>query len=168
MKKKNTFKILTIVIIIILIIVSLSLFTTKKEDNSKVRIGYITALTGPVSYLGSADEKAVRLAEEKIKEIYGNESIEIIVEDSQSDAKQAASAANKLITLDDVDVIYVEFTGPSGSVVPIAKDYNKLVIYSSYRTDLLDNYKYSLKTYRNAESECTTFAKIAKEKGISK
>lgn len=172
MKNKKILKTSIIILIIIVIISSLLIISNKdnieKKNNSKIKIGFITSLTGPISYLGIPDKRAVELAEEKIKEIYNSEDIEVIIEDSQSNVAQAAVAANKLITIDDVDVIYVEFSGTSGSVVPITKDHNKLVIYSSYRTDLLDEYKYSIKTYRNAESECKDFAKIAKDKGVEK
>lgn len=170
MKKQNKTKIMVILIIVMVIIISLitvvavNLNTTKKA----VKIGYITALTGRAAYFGTVDQKAALLAEKKLKEIYGEEAVQIIIEDSKSDSKEAANAANKLIKIDNVDAIFVEFTGPSGAVVPIAKDNDIAVLYSAYTTEPLTKYDYSVKTYRNAEAECTIYAKIAKSKGIEK
>ncbi|MFA5745527.1 MAG: ABC transporter substrate-binding protein [archaeon] len=169
MKTENKNWILIIVAIaVIALIVVVAIQATKKSEPQTVKIGFITGITGTTSYLGVPDSRAVLLAEKKIKEMYGDDSIQVIVEDSKSDAKEAAVAANKLVQIDNVDVIFVEFTGPSGAVVPIAKDNNMFVLYSAYTTDPLTKYDYSVKTYRNAEAECTTFAKIAKSQGIEK
>ncbi|HRS42739.1 MAG TPA: ABC transporter substrate-binding protein [Candidatus Diapherotrites archaeon] len=169
MKTKNKNWLIAIVaIVIIALILVIATHATKKSEPQKIKVGFITGITGTTSYLGVPNSKAVFLAEKKLKEIYGEEAVQIIVEDSKSDSKEAANAANKLINVDNVDAIFVEFTGPSGAVVPIAKDNDIAVLYSAYTTDPLTKYEYSLKTYRNAEAECTIYAKIAKSKGIEK
>lgn len=169
MKKENNSKILILIIALIVIaLIVIASITISKPETKTVKVGFITGITGTTSYLGVPNSKAVFLAEKKLKEIYGEEAVQIIVEDSKSDSKEAANAANKLINVDNVDAIFVEFTGPSGAVVPIAKDNDIAVLYSAYTTDPLTKYEYSLKTYRNAEAECTIYAKIAKSKGIEK
>jgi len=165
--KKTTTLILAITIIVI-ILISLIFFLQTSHQQKKVKIGAIIPLTGKTAYLGLENQKAIVLAEERIKKQFGDGSIEIVIEDSQGDSKVAVAAANKLIEIDQVDVLYVESTGPSTAISPIALDNNVIMMYSSSSKDILSKNPLAIKASDDPEQICKRFADISKEKRIEK
>ena len=79
-----------------------------------IRIGYVTPRTGALAPFGAADEFIISGVEELLADglMIGGRSytIEILVEDSESDPNKAAERATKLITEDEVDLMVVAST----------------------------------------------------------
>ena len=79
-----------------------------------IKIGYVTPRTGPLAPFGAADEFILAGVEELFADglMVGDMSytVEILVEDSESDPNRAAERATKLITEDAVDLMVVAST----------------------------------------------------------
>lgn len=90
-----------------------------------VRIGIIQPLTGNVAFDGQTAVEGAKLAAQMINEkggILGGRMIELVIEDGGCVPAQSVSAAEKLITRENVSAIGGCFCSSStGAVMPIAK-----------------------------------------------
>ena len=155
--------------VVVVIIASVVILTKNNvANNNVVKIGAIMTMTGRASFLGEIDKNAMEIAIKEINAKYPNKKVILIVEDSQSDAKVAASAVSKLINIDKVDAIFVETTGPSVAVSPIAKSAGVPVIYSSFTDVPLKDNPTALKTFIDYSEVCFNYAKYLKSNNIIK
>ena len=84
-----------------------------------VKIGVTLPLTGGVAMLGESNKNALLLAKQQLKNTKYD--YEFVFEDDAFSPKQAASTANKLINIDQVDAL-ISFGSPAGNAVsPIAE-----------------------------------------------
>jgi branched-chain amino acid transport system substrate-binding protein len=168
--KKNYQILILIVVVIITGSIGYYAYTASQynQEVKKVKIGAIIPLTGRAAYWGEVNNEGIKLAVEKIKEKYGEDSVEVIIEDSQSDSNVAVNAANKLINFDKVDFIYTELSGPSGAVSPIAKAADKLFIFDAFSPAALETNPQAIKTFMDHEVICRQYASSAKAKGFDK
>src|SRR3989338_8751673 len=81
--------------------------TTTVEPQGTLKIGAVLPLTGDGAAYGLPIQRAASLAVNEINLAGGvkGQSMEIIWEDGKCDAKEATSAARKLVTVDGVKVI---------------------------------------------------------------
>lgn len=138
--------------------------STDTVMKAPLKIGMIIPLTGFAANSGRYYLAGAQLAQEDIKSRNGD-SILLVVEDSKSDAKEAATAANKLVSVDMVGVIYTEMTGPAQAASPIAKESGRLFFYDAFTPQILAENPYSLKLFFDPSIECGKLARIAKSKG---
>ena len=88
-----------------------------RRSDDTIRIGVIAELTGSIPAVGASCRNAALLAAREINDAGGIEvegkkkKIELVIEDTAAKADQAAAAAQKLITRDDVAAI----VGPNSS-----------------------------------------------------
>jgi branched-chain amino acid transport system substrate-binding protein len=88
------------------------------------KIGFLTAITGPASWLGEPEKNTVIMLQEWINAAGGIKGvpIEIIIEDSKSMEADAVLATKKLIEKDNVLVVIGSTTtGESMAMVPICE-----------------------------------------------
>lgn len=93
--------------------------------SNQIKIGALLPLTGPLGYLGEAEKNAIQMAEEKIN--MKGKILTVVIEDSKGKPAEAATIANKLIDIDNVDAMITATTSVSRAVLPIA-DRNKRVV----------------------------------------
>lgn len=132
-------------------------------NSSPIKIGAVLPLTGWGAYWAEGEQKGIVLAEEDIRSVGG--SIQVVVEDGQTDAKQSATAAEKLISVNKVGGMFVEFTGPASSVSPIARQHGVVLLYDALTRKPLGANPYALKMYYDAEKQCAEVAKYLVSKG---
>ncbi len=154
-----------------LIVVGLAVFAAyffegSSAHSNEVRIGVVLPLTGKSASAGEKSRNAALLAEHVLNERNPDMKAKVIVEDSQSDPKVAASAAQKLITIDGVDALMSEFTGPNNAISPIAKAAEKPFIFSGFSSDPGLNNPLAVKTFIDVEDACARYARDAKARGI--
>ena len=103
------------------------------EAEEVIKIGVIGPMTGGLASIGEDIRDALLLfVKENPK--WGGEQVEIIVEDDQCAPTPAVNAANKLISTDKVQILFVDScSGPYLSVAPIANK-NKVLQISSLST----------------------------------
>lgn len=99
---------------------------TAQSEGEPIKIGLLQPLTGPVSAAGIAIKDATEMAVEEVNEEGGIDGrpIELVIEDTANDPAQCTSAANKVISRDQVEVII----GAWGSsctlaVIPVIERY---------------------------------------------
>ncbi|MBI5675260.1 MAG: ABC transporter substrate-binding protein [Nitrospirae bacterium] len=113
----------------------------KNSGDSTVRIGLIAELTGQIPAVGASCKNGALLAVKEINDAGGIElggkkyKVELIIEDSASKPEQAASAAQKLITQNNV----VAIVGPnsSGNALPASEiaETSKTVLITPWSTN---------------------------------
>ena len=173
MKKVNKIKLFVTLGLFILIVVAMFLFTNDKGDSTglvvdnrqPIKIGGAFALTGFASEWGAVERNGAILAIEEINAqggINGRE-VKLIVEDTLSDGKGAINAVQKLINIDNVEVI----VGPSwldsfGGAAPIADENNIVFMTPSASIDAIKSehsYDYVFSTWYRTDKESEELAK---------
>lgn len=142
--------------IVIIVLVVIGLYSAGSESK-KLVIGAVIPQTGFGAYWGDPVLKGIKLAEADLKVKYPNESISVLVEDSQSKAPQAVSAAQKLLSIDKAEAIYSEFSGMSSAIAPVAKAAGKVLTYSAFNQKIAEDNATTLKTFINFETACEDF-----------
>lgn len=135
----------------------LDVLYSKNTSGSKIVIGAVIPQTGFGAYWGDPVLKGIKLAEADLKVKYPNNDISIAIEDSQSNAAKAVTAAQKLLAVDKADALYSEFSGMSSAVSPVAKAADKIFLYSTYNQKIGEDNVLSLKTFVSFEVACDDF-----------
>jgi branched-chain amino acid transport system substrate-binding protein len=98
---------------------------------SKVSIGIVTSLSGPMAAPGKFQMNGFRLAEEEINAGGGfalggrKYTVELKVQDTRANPAEGASAMQRLATVDKVPVVLGELhSGVAAAEAPIAQDYS--------------------------------------------
>lgn len=128
------------VIIILLVILSLGVCGCGKDDSSLIKIGVIAELTGDIPAVGASCKNAAEMAVAEVNDAGGIQlgdkkyKIKLIIEDNAGKADQSASAAQKLITQNNV----VAIVGPNASryALPAAEiaESGKVVLITPWST----------------------------------
>ena len=135
---KKTSAVLAILIILSLVLAGCT--AQQAQSPKAIKIGLIAELTGDMSVVGASCKNAAELAVREINDAGGLEvsmkkyKVELIVADNASKEDQTISAAQKLITLDNV----VAVVGPNASRFAIPASWiaenTKTVLISPWST----------------------------------
>ncbi|MBV8977323.1 MAG: ABC transporter substrate-binding protein [Alphaproteobacteria bacterium] len=103
------------------------------QPTAQKSIGVVAPLTGEGATYGASMKRGIELAME-------GSGIKLIYEDDKLSPKDGVAAIQKLISLDNVSIVYGSAaSGVTSAIVPIA-DQNKVVLFSSISTaDSLNN-----------------------------
>ena len=123
----------TIVGIIIILIIGGVWYgvSRKPKEEGVIKIGVIGHFSGKLADYGIPMKKAIELAVDEINKKGGinNQKVELVVEDDNSDASNAATAMNKLVTVDKVDyILSAQGSGVTSAVTPIAQSNEKILM----------------------------------------
>lgn len=125
--------ILFILIVIVIIFFARIYFTGNAIKNNSIKFGVTIPMSGDLASFGNGEKAAIELATSEINSNGGinGKNIELIFEDTKCDAKEASSAANKLINIEKVPVIVGELC--SGSVLAMAPlaEKSKTILFST-------------------------------------
>ena len=120
MKKYSWMVVLVVVIIGILTLVNSN--STPTKDNSVIKVGFIAPLSGDAVSYGELMKNSVDLAVNEVNKSGGidGRQIEMIYEDGKCNGKDAATAAHKLIDIDNVKyVVGAMCSGEAFGAVPV-------------------------------------------------
>jgi len=131
-KTKLFWTIGVIAIIILAVAVPLSI-RNSSEEKEVIKIGAVLPLTGPLSYLGEDELLGLEIALNEINE-KAQKKIEIIIEDSQADPTIGVTAARKLLSYDDINILIISTSPVSLAVAPL-QDYENFLMIA----DTIDN-----------------------------
>ena len=130
----------SVIFILFLVILSLGICGCSKEDSSQIKVGVIAELTGDIPAVGASCKNAAEMAVAEINDGGGIQlgdrkyKINLIIEDNAGKADQSASAAQKLITQNNV----VAIVGPNASryALPAAEiaETGKVVLITPWST----------------------------------
>ncbi len=115
MNKRTTW--ISIVIVIILVIIAIGYSTNSK--NGTIRIGAVLPMTGPAGSVGDLMKTGLQWKIDELKE--AGRKIDFIIEDSQSDPKQAVNAFTKLVNVDGLKIIFTTTSGAGMALKPVAE-----------------------------------------------
>ena len=128
------------IFLILLVILSLGICGCSREDSSRIKVGVIAELTGDIPAVGASCKNAAEMAVAEINDRGGIQlgdrkyKIDLIIEDNAGKADQSASAAQKLITQNNV----VAIVGPNASryALPAAEiaESSKVVLITPWST----------------------------------
>ena len=151
-----------IALIIILLFSGQSLATTKE----KIKIAYLTDLTGPGAYWGQYSLIGAELAAKEFSS--KGIDVELIVADHKLNTKNAVSLTHKTLLIDKADALVIEFAPTAIAASPVALKAKKLFLNASAATSLLKSNPYAFTGYLDYEKGCEHVARYWKERGIKK
>ncbi len=137
-----------------------------------IKIGFIGALTGDAAAYGEGARNTVALAVDEINKSGGVDGrpLEVVYEDGKCNGKDAANAAQKLVNVDKVMVIFGgSCSGETLSAIPIV-EVGKVVLVSGTATspDLTGKSKFFFRTYPSDAKQGEIVADAANAKGWKK
>jgi branched-chain amino acid transport system substrate-binding protein len=120
--RKKKIKCFTIILGLVIIISWILILRTRNRQN--ILIGAILPLTGSSAQYGQWSRNGAELAVEKINKNGGirGRKIEILYEDSRSDAKEGVSALNSLYAIHKVQTLISESSGVVLAIAPVAEE----------------------------------------------
>ncbi len=143
--------------------------TGSSGDEGPIKVGLITPLTGGIASLGADILNGAKMMQEEINAAGGvnGRPIEIIAEDGRCTGNDAASAAQKLVNIDNVVVIHgAGCSGESLAAAPIAEAAEVVMISpSSSSPDLTTASDFFFRTYPSDALRTTAMAKHFSEEG---
>jgi branched-chain amino acid transport system substrate-binding protein len=119
--------------ILAIAIITAALYHNRKQTQPEAQVyplvlGAILPQTGFVANWGENQQKGIQLA---LEQLGYPDTIKVIVEDSNSDAKKAVSAAEKLISINHAHILFTPFTGVTVATAPVANKANVLQLYEA-------------------------------------
>lgn len=163
-------KILTWIIasLVLLTLVGCSQNSNTESVNKTIKIGVIAPLSGPAANYG---EDAVRAYEKIINNFHaehtGYDNIELIIEDGKCDWNPAASAVQKLIHVDKVDIIVGGIC--SNETIPAAKvaqtQHVMILSPTSSAPSISDIWDYVFRYYNDVDAT-TSIANFFEENNV--
>lgn len=109
------------------------------KQPQEVKIGALLALTGPAAEWGQNEYQGLQIAIEEVNAVIPSTEpkFRVVLEDSKSDPKEAVTAFNKMLSVDNPNVILTIQSGVSMAVAPIANQNKKILICSAAAPDLI-------------------------------
>ncbi len=146
MKKLYLVVLCCLVVVALITIGSTTPFFGLANPSESIKIGAIFPLSGDMAYIGKSNLNAFNLALEDFKK-ENDLSVDLIIEDSQMSSSVAATAVNKLIYIDGVDVVVTNLAPIVSAVTPITSKeqivtFLTSVVSSSFAIDYNFTYKY--------------------------
>ncbi|MBI3250616.1 MAG: ABC transporter substrate-binding protein [Candidatus Andersenbacteria bacterium] len=159
--------IIGIIAAVILVIVGIALFDRSPDqaEAGLIKIGVVAPLTGDTAFLGEGVREAMLLAKEQLGDT--EYQYELIFEDDQLDPKMTASATNKLIDIDGVDVL-VSFSSGSGNVVAPIAERNEIVHLGIASDPNVANGFYNFIHWTPPAEEARVFVEELEKRNISR
>ncbi|MDO8628835.1 MAG: ABC transporter substrate-binding protein [Nanoarchaeota archaeon] len=152
-----------------LLLMSLIIVAGCKEsvvnEKQTIKIGAVVPLTGGAAFLGEGVRNAMLLAKEQLKDSKYN--YEIIFEDDALDAKLSATAAQKLINIDNVDALVSISSGTGNVVAKIAQE-SQIIHFGIASDPAVATGAYNFIHWTPPEKENPVLIKELQKRGISK
>lgn len=123
---------------------------SNEDPNKVIKIGAIYALTGPSAKFGELSVQGANDAVEYFRDINKEFKVDMVVEDSGGDPKQAVSAVIKLFDIDKTKFVVTGTSGVSAAVAPIAEQYKNIVISDAVLYGLTNGKKYVFQNFMPA------------------
>jgi branched-chain amino acid transport system substrate-binding protein len=155
--------------LIVLAALGWMLFGSQEENQEVVKIGFIGALTGDGAPIGEAARNAAMIAIDEIN-AEGGQQYEVIYEDGKCSGPTSASAAQKLISVDKVQLIIGGMcSSETLGAAPIAEE-AKIVLLSpvSSSPDITKAGDYVFRTFASDATSGTKIAETIWSRGLKK
>ena len=131
-----------------------------------VKIGVLTDLSGNGAYIGTQSRIGAILAQRELEQ--GGPQVELVFEDSAMNAVRGLSGAQKLLTIDKVDALYVDFNFVVVAISPLVEQNKTVMVYSSGAESVARKNGYAFKSYFDFSLGCELLAREFLKRGIKK
>lgn len=161
---------------IALLIGVLSLFTllagcAREEEGEQrvIKVGAVLPLTGPLATIGVPERNMLDLAIMHLNEDEDSRYRYVLVaDDSKGQPNEGVTAANKLVNIDEVDVMFVSLTSVAKAIIPVAERIGVPVIANSLSTDLPSLGENVFRFFPSTTNETDVWLREIEEKGYDK
>ncbi len=137
---------------------------TNSPATQQVVIGFIAPLTGDAAAYGQSILKAAQLAQKEMN----LQNVRMISEDTRCEAQGAVTAVNKLLSVDNAQVILGDVcSGPSLAVAPIAQQHGVAMVSASATSPALTKEPNFFRTIPSDSLQGAFAASLVKEKGYN-
>ncbi|MFA6072275.1 MAG: ABC transporter substrate-binding protein [Janthinobacterium sp.] len=171
MQAKRRFIPAAIIALVVVVIVGGVYFTKKPAGTEVIKIGAILPFTGTNAIYGEAQSNGINLAIDEINKNGGvkGKQLQMVYQDSQSDATKAVSAANSLLVDKSIKLLFSSMTPTTIPVLPLLKDDNRiLMITGSIHPELAKQSKYFFKDNADVYDWANTISNSIIEKKLTK
>ncbi len=145
---------------------------TQMSDDNSIKVGAILPLTGDGAAYGEPMQKVAQIALDEINAAGGvnGKKLEFIWEDGKCNGNDAADAANKLINVDKVQIIYGGFcSSETLAIAPIAEAAHVVVLSpASSSPDITNAGDYIFRNYPSDATQGKVLAQGAQKQGFKK
>lgn len=131
---------------------------------AEIKIGIVTDLSGVGAYWGTQSVKGSELAVSELKA--QGQDIKLVIEDAALQSSRAISAVQKLIDVDHVDALFVQFTPHIVPSLPTITNAKIPTIYVAAAESPVDKSPYVFKLYQSYITGCRDIAKNFIERGL--
>src|SRR3989338_5111387 len=136
---------LMVLFVLVSVLLTISCSTTDTPNNQtdvgkvhSIKLGAVLPLTGGSAFYGQYARAGIDAEIQDINNAgrtaaggIAGSPVTVVYEDTQSNKKNAATAAQKLIEVDDVDALITILSSHAGAVVPIAETSRVPLVYVS-------------------------------------
>lgn len=158
--------ILALSMLVIFFIILDKLAEPKNIEKETITIGVSLPLSSNAAFLGEGLQNAILLAQDSLSDTYYD--YKVIFEDDQLDTKRATNVANKLININDVDII-ISLTGRMANVIsPIAQENKKIHFAISSDLSVAKDNKYGFDHWTPPQENAQTFVQELKKRDFKK
>lgn len=135
---------------------------------NQLRFGAILPLTGNLAFLGESEAAALRVGIDEINSGPSGWRVDLILEDSRSEARSAVAAARKLIDIDKVHAAMVSTSALANAVVPPFRDAGVPLFTICSDDKIPQLYDRAVNIYTNLDAEQEVMAKYLADQRISR
>jgi branched-chain amino acid transport system substrate-binding protein len=152
--------------------IALAASAAERAAAQEIKVGSVLSATGPASFLGSPEEKTLRLYVDKINAgggVLGNK-IDLVVYDDAGDPNKARTFATRLVDQDHVmAMVGGTTTGTSLAMAPIFEDAKIPFISLAGAVEIVEPVrKYVFKTPHTDRMACEKIFGDLKERGLAR
>ncbi|RIL10394.1 MAG: hypothetical protein DCC75_04455 [Proteobacteria bacterium] len=149
-----------------LVLLSILVCLSWARAEQLIKVGVITDLSGPATFYGQGTRLGVQLAERELNS--AGKQVKVIFEDSALNTQRGLSAAQKLLFIDKVDALMVDFTVIAVAVSKVAENNKTLLLYSAAAESVARSNPYAFKSYSDYSLGCEALAKEFLKRGVQK
>ncbi len=123
-------------VVVVLVALGISLISPESSKlNEPIKIGYVGPLSGDGASYGETEKNATKMALADLALDSKNPKFEVVYEDGKCNGKDAASAIQKLISIDKVSIVLGgTCSAETLSMAPIAEQ-NKVILLSAFSSN---------------------------------
>lgn len=147
--------------VVLLIVICGCLSQSVRAETFK--IGVLLDLSGPAAYVGRQYQMGAELALEELKA--AGEPVSLLFGDHTLSPLKATSEAEKMITIDGVDALFVNGSAPSSAASVIAHKHKKLLVYAGAAVSPAQSNPYAFKTFTDFRAGCRELTKHFQSQG---
>lgn len=167
---KKSWWIVLVIVLLLIIVWALPGNKGRQVSSGPYKIGVIAPLTGDAAAYGEPLVNVLRLAVKEVNDSSGagGNQLELIVEDGKCNGKDGASAAQKLVNVDKVEIIIGGFcSSESLAAIPVAEAAGvALLSGGSSSPDLTGKSPIFFRNYPSDSNQGKILAEVAYSKGL--